>query len=371
MKLSDFIQDQRGRILKDWDAFAESRIPATDRMSRVAVRDHAGQILDYILQQMRQRRAVEKQDEQASGEIKKESENENAAEIHGALRLAAGFDLVEMSAEFRAMRSNILTLWLSEHPGTVDNEGVVAFNQAIDTVMNDSLTSYTDKMSESQDLFLGIIGHDLRSPLGAILNCAQLLGRDGTASDRQKLFLNQIQLSANAALSMVGDLLDLTRLRLGSGIPIRQEQCDLAPVLETVVAEQRAAHPGYAMELEYSTAGHGLWDCGRLSQVFANIIGNAVKHGTPGMPIHIRLEEFEKEVVISVNNQGKPIPPELLPNLFDRMVTSKLGAETSVTGASLGLGLYITKEIVNGHAGQITVESTAEAGTTFAVHLPR
>lgn len=167
---------------------------------------------------------------------------------------------------------------------------------------------------------------------------------------------------------MVNDLLDLTRTRLGGGIPVTPAAVDLDPVLREVLGELEAAHPEWELRCEVSGDLRGEWDRDRVAQVISNIVGNAFQDGTEKVPISVIFEGQEKEVVIAVKNEGPLIPPAHLTTIFEAMV--RHGGEDGST--SLGLGLYIAREIVNAHHGTISVTSTTEeAGTTFTVRLPR
>jgi signal transduction histidine kinase len=222
---------------------------------------------------------------------------------------------------------------------------------------------------EFREQFIGMLGHDLRNPLNAILLSAQQLQRKGLA-EAQASLNGRILTSGRRMERMIHQLLDFARARLGGGIPVTRVPGDLFEVCRRCVEELRASHPGQPLELEMLGDGRGAWDADRLEQVVGNLLANAFKHGAPGRPVRVRLEATGPQVVLCVHNEGLPIPPEELPHLFDayrRAVrTRERGADTG-----LGLGLYITEHIIRAHGGTVDVVSTAEAGTTFRVRLPR
>ena len=116
----------------------------------------------------------------------------------------------------------------------------------------------------------------------------------------------------------------------------------------------------------------GKWDRAKLTQVFSNLLGNAIQHGAIDSPVIVTAEGDKSGVAVSVHNEGAPIPAEIISKLFDCLfqgTSEQRAAEDNST--SLGLGLYISKEIIAAHGGTIEVQSTADAGTTFIVHLPR
>ena len=170
---------------------------------------------------------------------------------------------------------------------------------------------------------------------------------------------------------MVGDLLDLTRSRLGSGVPIVRATMDLAKVAGDAVDEMAAAHPESVFEFKASGDLRGEWDSARISQVLANLLGNAVQHGSAKSTISVTATGDAKEVVLRVHNRGPAIPPSDLHGLFSPLKRLKSGEAAPAASSSLGLGLYIVERIVTAHGGTIDVSSSNDAGTSFTVHLPR
>jgi signal transduction histidine kinase len=166
---------------------------------------------------------------------------------------------------------------------------------------------------------------------------------------------------------MVDQLLDLTRARLAGGVPIARRTTDLVAVVAAVLDELASAHPGVMLCVDLPREMVGEWDGDRLAQVAANLVGNAIEHGDRTRPIRIVLGGGDSTAVLTVQNEGPPIPEDILPLLFDPFRAGRLAA--SRRGKGLGLGLYITREIVVAHGGTITVRSAAE--TTFEVTLPR
>jgi signal transduction histidine kinase len=170
---------------------------------------------------------------------------------------------------------------------------------------------------------------------------------------------------------MVADLLALTRSRLGQGVPLELAEVDLVTIFQQAAAEIGAISRDHEVRISIEGDAKGLWDAGRLAQVVSNLLGNAVRHGKPGGVIEINIDGKDYENVwFSVSNEGQPIPVELLPSLFEPLVRSKQNVPGSVTGAGLGLGLFIAEQIVVSHNGDIKVESGNER-TVFEVCLPR
>jgi signal transduction histidine kinase len=170
---------------------------------------------------------------------------------------------------------------------------------------------------------------------------------------------------------IISDLLDFTRSHLGSGIPIRRVDMDLEKICRQTVDEIAAFHPH--RELRFDVTGHvrGRWDSDRVAQVLSNLLGNAIQHSSKDSPIRVSLSGHRDHVSIAVHNWGPPIPPNRLGDIFSPMRRAAPEANQSRRLSSLGLGLFIAKEVARAHGGTIDVESTSDHGTCFTVRLPR
>jgi signal transduction histidine kinase len=216
------------------------------------------------------------------------------------------------------------------------------------------------------ELLLGVVSHDLRAPLAAITAAVQLLDRRLKSPDEKKLTERALA-SGKRMERMIGQLLDLTRMRLGTGMVLQRTDVDLVELVRRVVAELAIAHPTRVVHVEGHQAVRGRWDADRLEQVVQNLVGNAFQHGAPGEPINIRFTSTADQASIAVHNMGSPIPVELRTSLFDPF---RRGIDPrATTSDGLGLGLYIAQQIAVAHGGRIVVESD-ERGTEFRVELP-
>jgi PAS domain S-box-containing protein len=222
--------------------------------------------------------------------------------------------------------------------------------------------------ADFEEKLIGIVSHDLRSPLHAILLGARgLLTREELEPLTAKLAL-RIQSSARRATRLVDDLLDFTQARLGSGIPINRKAIDLRDIADQVLEEMEAAFPDREIRSEARGDTRGEWDADRIAQVLTNLVTNAIKYGAQDRPVRITIEGGGAGwATIEVHNDGDPIPEAILPVLFHPM---KRGA-ASRGDRSVGLGLYIVKHIIDAHGGRIEVTSSRESGTSFVVRLPR
>ncbi|MDY7228478.1 PAS domain S-box protein [Hyalangium rubrum] len=224
----------------------------------------------------------------------------------------------------------------------------------------------TRRMQEFEQKLVGIVGHDLRNPLGAIQVSAALLER--RLSEPALVRKAQvISAAAGRAGNIISDLLDLTKARLGGGIPVHPQSCDLHEVIREVVEEHSAAHPARQIRLGLNDAAQGTWDRERLAQVVANLLSNALNYSPPETSVEVATEKAEEELLVRIHNEGPPIPEALRARLFEPF---KRSLEGQVRREGLGLGLYIAERIVTAHGGHIDVASSAQHGTTFSVHLP-
>jgi PAS domain S-box-containing protein len=217
------------------------------------------------------------------------------------------------------------------------------------------------------EMFTGMLGHDLRNPLGAVMNAAELaLLRED--NPRVAKPLGRIVNAASRMSRMIDQLLDFTRVRVGSGIPLERRPCDLLPLLRQVADEIRDARPECTLRVEPAGDTTGDWDADRLAQVLSNLLANAVHHGVAEHGCTVRVDgTADDQVLIEVHNHGT-IPPAVLPSLFEPMTGGERRGERS---QGLGLGLFISRQIVHSHGGHIEVRSTEETGTTFTLTLPR
>jgi two-component system, sensor histidine kinase and response regulator len=217
------------------------------------------------------------------------------------------------------------------------------------------------------EMFIAVLGHDLRNPLHAMMLSAHGVHRVST-EDPVKQAAARIVSSGNRMSRMIEDLLDLARGRLAGGIQIVREPVDLAAVVGRVVRESQAAKPGRALEIRQQGHFDGEWDAGRLAQVASNLISNALQYGDPKEPVLVELDGTRDDTVEMVVSNAGNIPKELLPQIFDPF---RGRSEPSRRSEGLGLGLYIVKELVEAHEGRVDVASNPGERTRFTVRLPR
>ncbi|KAA0987106.1 sensor histidine kinase [Pseudomonas sp. ANT_J28] len=372
MRLSDFIINNLEPILQAWEDFARTIEVPGEALDPKALRDHAEQMLHAIAIDLCTYQSTQEQIAKAQGNAPME-ELETPAETHAVKRLMAGFTLDQMVSEYRALRTSVLSQWLGQmKAGTVlEVDDMIRFNEAIDQALAESIASYSRVVEASRNVFLGILGHDLRTPLGAILLGADVLRRSDELGARETKIASGIYTSVRRASRIVGDLLDLTRCQMGPGIPIKKEDIDLTPLCIRIVEEIRTFHPNADLVFKVGASARGEFDGARMEQVFSNLLSNAVQHGDLRFPIKVSLEVSESSVVFVVHNLGEPIPEDILPFIFNPMGRFSQHASLDLgPSTGLGLGLYIASEIVAAHLGTIDVASDRARGTTFLVKMP-
>jgi PAS domain S-box-containing protein len=219
-----------------------------------------------------------------------------------------------------------------------------------------------------RERMMGILGHDLRNPLSAVLGLVALMRSEEGMSNKTREKLAVLEQSARRMDEMIGTLLDFTRLRVHGSLPVVAEEIDLDPLIRGVVAELQAAHRRRQIELDVSGNLRGRWDPARIAQLFSNLAVNALWHGARESVVRVALTGEAETVIMSVTNRGPVIPRELVERLFEPFQQGTDGASSG--RGKLGLGLYIVREIARAHGGTIDVRSADEV-TTFAVTLPR
>jgi signal transduction histidine kinase len=214
-------------------------------------------------------------------------------------------------------------------------------------------------------MFLAALGHDLRNPLHAIQLGAGSLARSSEVSPASAKQAHRIVRTTNMMARLIEQLLDFARARVGHPLPISRRRTDLKDLWREVIDEIELSEPGRRVILRALGDTSGEWDPDRMLRVFQNLGWNAAQYGDPLAPIEILLQGTPESVVVEVHNEGEPIPPAQLSRLFDpfRRAYHK--------GHGLGLGLFIAREIVRLHSGQIEASSSGSAGTTFRILLPR
>jgi hypothetical protein len=292
---------------------------------------------------------------------------ETAAQSHAVLRAKSGYDIQQLVSEYRALRASVLALWMDAcspaDPPLLDD--VIRFNEAIDQALAESVGHFSAQVNQARNLLLGMLSHDMRTPLQTVQMTARYLGQLNAGADVSDAARRLINSGAHLQ-GLLDDLVDFNRTNLGLGINVAPSQVDVGTISAEQVEQLRAAYPDSRVQLNVAGDCGGLWDGRRVQQVLGNLITNAIHYGEPGAPVRVEVLGGKADVRIEVSNRGPAIDPATLAELFEPLKRST--ANTDHPG--LGLGLYIVREIAKAHGGTAEVSSN-DRETVFTVLLPR
>ncbi|HUS12159.1 MAG TPA: HAMP domain-containing sensor histidine kinase, partial [Pyrinomonadaceae bacterium] len=233
----------------------------------------------------------------------------------------------------------------------------------------ESIGFYSAQVNQARNLLLGMLGHDLRSPLNTILMTAQYLGALNAGANVSDAASRLIRSGASMK-ALLEALIDFNRTTLGLGIKTDVAEVDLAALFGDELEQLRGAYPGRQIELEVVGDTEGTWDSLRLQQLLRNLVVNAIDYGAPNTPVRVVLTGNEAEVLIEVKNSGPVMEKAMLDHIFDPLTRGPGQGNRGDIGSGLGLGLYIVREVARAHGGEVTVRSD-NLETVFTVRLPR
>ncbi|MEO7363578.1 MAG: HAMP domain-containing sensor histidine kinase, partial [Gemmatimonadaceae bacterium] len=279
----------------------------------------------------------------------------------------------DVVAEYRALRASVLRrqALASDVHDAASTANLIRFNEAIDQALSESVAIYARNVEYSRDMFIAVLGHDLRSPLSAVLMACQLMLSSQNLDESTAAHAERINRSAKRMSEMVSQLLDFTRARLGNGLPMTPGDVDVAELAVDAVDEIRTAHPRRDVQYHGVKNLRARGDDVRIRQVLSNLLGNAVQHGASDAGITVRLSEADNVVEIRVHNSGAVMSALTMSTMFSPFKRLTPGTPIDAKSTSLGLGLYIAQQIVLAHAGTISATSDGDDGTEFLVRLPR
>jgi signal transduction histidine kinase/CheY-like chemotaxis protein len=370
-RLATMLRDRQDELVHEWISRVreDPAIPQAHNLDEEQLRDNVPMIVEALIASLSQR--AQQTDEK--GESAHQIGGEEAARAHAKHRRKDRYSLAEELRELHHLRDVFIDL--CAHTGLVlRGEEAKLVHGVIDEVMTTAALEMETMSSsdlrrdiELRELFIAILGHDLRTPLtSVVLASSKLLLREDFA-DAVKKDLRRITSSAARMQRLIEDLLDMARINSG-GIPIVRTATDLRLLSEQVIDTAMMAYPQSTILLGSPEAVEGDWDPERLTQLVQNLVSNAVEHGERGAPIRIELRAQADLVEIEVHNRGVPIPPEVLPSIFDPFIQGQPAARRS---KGLGLGLFIARTIAEAQGGTLRATSDAEQGTSFIATLPR
>ncbi len=375
MSLSDYIEENIERLQADWIAFAKTRQPAATYVPLEALKNGSQELLLDIAADLRIPESRDRRTAKARGEIDAgDSAILRHARLHAEQRLQDGFSLDQLVSEYRALRASVVHAW-PDTLHSIDHETLdelVRFNEVMDQSLSEAIRRFNKGTESAQDIFIGILSHDFRSPLGAAVNgnhlqrlCREDVVRFEEANGR-------VARSLTRMTRMINDLMDFSRTRMGRPLSLQQRDADLEHILRETIDMVVSVNPNCEIRLECTGDLKGRWDSDRIAQLLTNLIGNAIRHGSRNEPIAVAARGDRESVSLSVHNRGNPIPRDRQHIIFDPLRSGIIKDDSAGTHReSLGLGLFIARGIAEAHGGTIDVSSTAGEGTTFIVRLPR
>jgi signal transduction histidine kinase len=361
--LAEFIQAHEADILADWDAYARSLGHDDMPLDPAGVRDHGPDILHNIVWTLTQPLSGSPADAA-------QPPHPNAAQAHADARRLQGITVDAILSEYRALRASVLTHWRNAGGGTHarDTSDLARFDEAIDQGIAEAIGRYVQQTKTATDLFIGILGHDIRNPLGTIMVSAEYLVKS------RQLPATSVAPILNAAARIQGiveQTMDFSRTQSHGAMPVRRLPGHLGDMLVKVVQETQVRHPDRIFHCDVSGDLEGNWDEHRLGQVLSNLLGNAIAYGARDSIISVKVWSTDDKTSFSVHNHGAAIPQAEQLRIFEPLVRGNAAIVERRGRAGLGLGLYICREIVRAHGGWMAVASAPNTGTTFSVHLPR
>ena len=368
MRLADYIEHNATAIVDAAEEYAGSQLAGRVTLDSETLRDHLPQLLEVIVADLRGSQTAQREREKAEGEHDTPATSPmSPAQWHGQLRAKSGFSIAHLVAEYRVLRAAVLCLWSAGT--TVDQDAfddMMRFNQAIDQAIAESVAYHAAEAQTWRNIFLGVLGHDLRGPLTTILLTSDLMAQMPTDAALSRLVRRMI-MSGERMSKLLDDLLDFSRSSLGVGIHVNRRDVDLVHELQDEIDMLRMAWPD--SRIHFSTRGpaRGAFDASRVREAMANLVNNAVKHGDRSGDVFVSLVGDAGGVVLSVENTGGAISEDTLARMFDPLQRGEPQGDDD--GTSLGLGLFVVREIARAHQGEVSVESGNER-TTFTLRLP-
>ncbi|MFY1889113.1 sensor histidine kinase [Achromobacter xylosoxidans] len=370
MDLADFIEANLEALIDDWAEYAMVLNQGKHRLTAVELRNSGAELLTRVAANMRQAQTPLQQRQKSHG-AKREQDSafDTVSMLHADDRLSQGFGINEVLAEYRALRASVLRRW--EHSALAGPQAfqeMIRFNEAIDQGLTESVRQFSERTERIRDLFAGVLAHDLRSPLGVLLNSAEILSRDRNLSPASIRATSYVQRSAVRMKWMIDDLLVFARTRLGSVLPVALSEQDLARICRHAAEEIGALYPEAVIRVECPENLIVRCDPGRIGQLLFNLLSNAARYGAGEIEL-TAMAEPAGWVWLEVANEGPPIPRRALPTLFDPLTRASSATGRTGMAAGIGLGLYICRCIATAHQGVIDVRS-GEDRTVFTLRMP-
>jgi signal transduction histidine kinase len=349
------------KIMKYWEDRANNEVLAAMQLESLALRDSLPELLSQIADALSttiDRTTVRiTWDRQESLRVGKKHGHERAESF--------SYTMDQMIFEYHILRQAICDVMEAEAPlSSVEREVIVC---AIEQAVNDAATQFSETLRAIQETLAATLTHDLRGPItSAKMNAQMLLRRPDIVDEGVKASAGQISKSMERLDSMIHDLLDASVIRAGQRLPLKIEECDLDLITREIGEEFNVIY-GNRFVVDSKSPAIGFWSISGIRRVIENLATNAAKYGTPHAPITITIQQSKSKVMLSVHNEGKHIPPEVHPVLFQEYRRT----HSAHTKTGWGLGLTVVKGVTEAHHGTVRLDSAEDKGVTFTIELPR
>ena len=369
MRLAAFLRSHMQEIVREWVDFATTLRPFDRSTDIETLRNAIFPMLRAMAEHMERPESPREQFERSRGCTDATAENPSPGWEHGLERLDSGLTINQVVAEFRALRAVVTRLYSQDQQAHEYRlRDLVRFDEAVDQAVAEALAAYTTQLDKLRNTLLAVLAHDLRSPLQSIAMTAEVMALL-EPNPRLTPLVDRIKHGTGRMTDLIDDFLTFVTPTLGGQIPIHREVLDMTKLCEGIVAEVNASLRTVHIQLESAGDTIGQWDRARIEQVMSNLLRNAIDHGAQDRPITVTVNGKSADVHVCVHNFGEPIPAQAINAIFKPLV--QLGQQDARKRDHFGLGLFIAKELVERHGGEITATSSVQAGTIFRFMLPR
>jgi signal transduction histidine kinase len=367
-ELADFIEHHADTIVARAVEFARS-VAVAPALEEIELRDHLPEILVAMAEDLRSGQTLVEAIAKSEGRgVPLAGRERSAAGTHALHRAHSGYSISHLVSEYRALRASVLHLWAESPRHAIPPIDVTRFNEAVDQAIAESVHYYAEEVERWRNIFLGVLGHDLRNPLNAILLSSEFIAAraiDGPVAVAASRAIR----SGEHMRDLLDRLLVYNRAQLGRKFHVELENADLADVCRDQLDLLRTSLPEAHISFEGPAGVQVVCDASRIREAVANLVSNAHKYGERGGEIRVHLRPLEDLIELAVSNSGSNIPLDVVERIFDPL---RRGGKT--TGEqerlSMGLGLFVVKQVAIAHGGDVAVESS-DGTTTFTLQLPR
>jgi len=377
-RISSLLHEHHELLIEQWIQLVlnDPEVPEANRLSELALRDHIPRLLARMRELLIAQAAMS-----AANDAAIQFSVSSSAQAHALHRFANGYTLAHAMREMTHFRATVLDL-CGREGARLEGEEAKLLQAMIDAALvtvavemeqaaRNDLEIERERLRQEVDFrerFMGILGHDLRNPLSAVVNAATLLHESAYVPPEDAWILQRITTSADRMARMISDLLDVTRARNGGQLPIRPSRVDLRVICLQVTEELKMVYRDRMILVRSTGDTTGEWDADRIAQLVQNLAGNALDYSVGETPVRIAIHVGPTSVRLHVHNRGPTIPVEKMAAIFEPF---QRGGDETQPSNGLGLGLFITAEIAAVHGGSLRVRSGPIQGTTFTVSLPR